>query len=266
MQPSSFDSKPKVLSMAVPQDNDSESYIRLRIGDQIKYLTLAPMTLDVDIITFPPDLFEHLPKFPSGDWTRAHIYRKSDHLVVEPSNKPLHVMGVTTCWHPNLVDVQSPSLTFEERQLERVNVVKYNSKPVISKIARFEFEVPWMENETAIYEAIDGHGIGPAFLGHLVERGRVMGFLIEKIDGKNGEIGDLGACESIVKRLHSLGIVHGDLNKYNFIIGPTKTTLIDFEKATKNGSKEEMQKEFTRLTEQLTEETGRGGPFRPVYD
>ena len=79
MQPSSFDSKPKVLSMAVPQDNDSESYVRLRIGDQIKYLTLAPMTLDVDIITssFPPDLFEHLPKFPSGDWTRAHIYRKS---------------------------------------------------------------------------------------------------------------------------------------------------------------------------------------------
>ena len=71
MQPSSFDSRPKVLSMAVPQDNDSESYVRLRIGDQIKYLTIAPMMLDVDIITFPPDLFEHLPKFPSGDWTRA---------------------------------------------------------------------------------------------------------------------------------------------------------------------------------------------------
>ena len=90
--------------------------------------------------------------------------------------------------------------------------------------------------------------------------------MIEKIDGKNGEIDDLEACESIVKRLHSLGIVHGDLNKYNFIIGPTRTTLIDFENATKNGSKEEMQKEFTRLTEQLTEETGRGGPFRAVYD
>ena len=93
-----------------------------------------------------------------------------------------------------------------------------------------------------------------------------MGFLIEKVDGKNGEIDDLEACESIVQRLHSLGIVHGDLNKYNFIIGPTKTTLVDFENSTKNGSKEEMQKEFTGLTEQLTEETGRGGPFRAVYD
>jgi RIO-like serine/threonine protein kinase len=47
---------------------------------------------------------------------------------------------------------------------------------------------------------------------------------------------------------HSLEIVHGDLNKYNFIVGPTKTTLIDFENATKNGGKEAMQKEFAYLT------------------
>jgi len=61
-----------------------------------------------------------------------------------------------------------------------------------------------------------------------------MGFLIEKIDGNNGEIGDLEACESIVKHLHSLGIVHGNLNKYNFIVGPTRMTLIDFENAKRN--------------------------------
>jgi predicted Ser/Thr protein kinase len=257
--PSSFHFKLEVLSMSVPDDNNSESDIRLRVGDQIKYLTVAPGTFPVDIISWPPDLFENLPKLPSGDWTRAHICRKSGHLVVEPSNKPLK--GVTTSWHHNLVDVQSIAL--EERLSARVEVVKYNSKSVVSKIARFEFEVPWMETETAIYQAIDGHGIGPAFLGHLVEHGRVMGFLIEKIDGRNGEIDDLEACESIVKRLHSLGIVHGDLNKYNFIIGPTRTTLIDFEGAIKNRNKEAMQKELLRLTEELTEKTGRGCPYRP---
>lgn len=246
--------------MDVDVDNDVESYYRLRIGDQIKYISVDSGTFHEDILTFPPDLIDHLPKLPSGDWTRAHICRKSDHLVVEPSNKPLK--GVTTCWHHNLVDVQS--LVFEERVSSRVRVVKYNSKSVISKIARFEFEIPRIETETAIYQAIDGHGIGPAFLGHLVEHGRVMGFLIEKIDGVNGEIGDLEACEFIVKRLHSLGIVHGDLNKYNFIVGHTRTTLIDFENAIKNGSKDAMQKEFVCLTEQLTEETGRGGPPMPV--
>ena len=245
--------------MDVDEDNNVASDYRLRIGDQIKYISVDSGTFHDDILTFPPDLIDHLPELPSGDWTRARIYRKSDHLVVEPSYTPLK--GVTTCWHHNLVDVQS--LAFEERIRSRVRVVKYNSKSVIAKIARFEFEIPWVETETAIYQAIDGHGIGPAFLGHLVEHGRVMGFLIEKIDGVHGEIGDLEACQSIVKRLHSLGIVHGDLNKYNFIVGPTRTTLVDFEDAIKNGSKEAMQKEFAGLTEQLTEETGRGGPAMP---
>ena len=113
-------------------------------------------------------------------------------------------------------------------------------KSVIAKIARFEFKVPWVETETAIYQAIDGQGIWPAFLGHLVEHGRVMGFLIKKIDGgAHGEIGDL-----------VLGIVHGDLNKYNFIVGPTRTALIDFENAIK---KMEAKKQCRSLTEQLTE-------------
>ena len=110
--------------------------------------------------------------------------------------------------------------------------------------------------------------MGPAFLrvGHhlvRVEQGRVMGFLIEKIDGVNGETGDLDhdARESIVKRLHSLGIDHGDLNKYNFIIGPNRTTVI--EDALKNGSKEAMEKAFAILTEQLTDEIGRGPPTMP---
>jgi len=94
-----------------------------------------------------------------------------------------------------------------------------------------------------------------------------MGFLIERIEDRHGNIGDLGSCQSIVKRLHSLGIVHGDLNRHNFIIGPSRTTLIDFENARKDGSKEAMQEEFARLAEQLTEETGRGsGLFQSHHE
>jgi tRNA A-37 threonylcarbamoyl transferase component Bud32 len=85
------------------------------------------------------------------------------------------------------------------------------------------------------------------------------GHLIERMDGHYGGIADLGTCQAAVKRLHSLGIVHGDLNRYNFIVSPSGATLIDFENARKNGSKEVMQKEFTQLAEQLTEESGRGG-------
>ena len=95
MHPSSFHFKTEVLSMEVDMNDDVESYFRLRIGDQIKYISVDLGTFHEDILSFPPDLIDHLPKLPSGDWTSAHICRKSDHLVVEPSNKPLK--GVTTC-------------------------------------------------------------------------------------------------------------------------------------------------------------------------
>jgi predicted Ser/Thr protein kinase len=133
----------------------------------------------------------------------------------------------------------------------RVHIVKYNLKSVDAKIARFEFEVPRVETETAIYQVIDGQGIGPSFLGHLIEHGRVMGFLVERIEGRPGGIADLGACQAVVERLHSLGVVHRDLNRYNFVISPSGVTLIDFENAMKSGDKEAMQKEFVQLAEQL---------------
>lgn len=242
--------------MEVDSSNEEESDYRVRIGTQIKYNSVDPGTYHQDILTFPPELFDHLPKLPDGDWMKVRIFRKSGHLIAEPSNAILK--GVTTCWHHNLVDVQS--LVFEERPSARVDVVKYNSKSTIAKIARFEHEVPWIEDETAIYQAIDGHDIGPVFLGHLVEHSRVMGFLLEKIEGRQAELGDLEACQSIVKRLHSLGILHGDLNKYNFIVGPTGITL---SARKKNGNKDAMQKEFASLADRLIEETGLGGGYMP---
>jgi tRNA A-37 threonylcarbamoyl transferase component Bud32 len=134
-----------------------------------------------------------------------------------------------------------PSLS-RNGSVMRVHIVKYNLKSVVAKIARFKFEeVPRVETETAIYQIIDGHDIGPSFLGHLIER----------IEGRPGGIADLGACQAVVERLHSLGVVHRDLNRYNFVISPSGVILIDFENAMKSGDKEAMQKEFVQLAEQL---------------
>jgi predicted Ser/Thr protein kinase len=247
--------KPQVLSMDVDPSNEVASEYRILIGDQIKYIVLDPGILDSEILSFPPDLFSHLPELPPGDWTRARIFQQSSRMIISPSNAELK--GVTTRWHQNVVDVRS--LIIEERLSTRVHVVNYNSKSVVAKIARFEFEVPLVETETAVYQVIDGHGIGPVFLGHLIEHNRVMGFLIERMEGHHAGIPDLGACQAAVERLHSLRIIHGDLNRHNFIVSPSGATLIDFENARKDGSKEEMQKEFSQLAEQLTEESGRGG-------
>ncbi|KAB8277879.1 hypothetical protein BDV30DRAFT_204453 [Aspergillus minisclerotigenes] len=53
--------------------------------------------------------------------------------------------------------------------------------PVIAKFARFAWEIQYIEDETTAYQWINGHDIGPRFLGHLTEHGRVIGFLMEGI-------------------------------------------------------------------------------------
>ena len=80
-------------------DNNVASDYRLRIGDQIKYISVDFGTFHEDILTFPPDLIDHLPKLPSGNWTRARIYRKSDHLVVEPSDKSTLIVSDSESAH-----------------------------------------------------------------------------------------------------------------------------------------------------------------------
>lgn len=41
--------------------------------------------------------------------------------------------------------------------------------PVIAKFARFPYETSYYDAETSIYALLEGHGIGPAFLGQLMK-------------------------------------------------------------------------------------------------
>jgi hypothetical protein len=56
-----------------------------------------------------------------------------------------------------------------------VRVVRYDPRLVVAKLVNFDFDIEQMNREAATYKAIDGHGIGPVFLGHMVEGDRVLG-------------------------------------------------------------------------------------------
>ncbi|XMA20651.1 hypothetical protein WAI453_013442 [Rhynchosporium graminicola] len=180
------------------------------------------------------------------------------------SSKPLE--AVTRIWHPRTFDVLGLKET--GRFGARVRIVEWEGREVVAKIARFDFEIPRVENETRVYEKIDRDrikypdlaAISPAFLGHLTEDGRVMGMLIEKLEGRRARIEDISACEAIVKRLHTLGIVHGDLNRHNLVVDEQSgiVRLIDFENA-KDYSDIQAKEEIDSLKDQLVEDTGRGG-------
>jgi predicted Ser/Thr protein kinase len=136
---------------------------------------------------------------------------------------------------------------------------------MIAKMARFDWEIPFIQRETEIYSLLEGNGIAPQFLGHIHEQGRIIGILLEKVMGRHAGIEDLQICYSAVKRLHGLGISHEVCNRYNFIVGiNNKATLLDFENSTVGASEDAMEAETAKLKEVLTETTDRGGGFMPL--
>ncbi|OBT85468.1 hypothetical protein VE02_06189 [Pseudogymnoascus sp. 03VT05] len=140
-----------------------------------------------------------------------------------------------------------------------------DQKTMIAKMARFPWEIQYIETETRIYQLLQPLQITPTFLGHIHEAGRVIGFLLEKVEGRSANIGDLEICKAALQRLHDLRNLHGDCNRYNFIVeADDKVTLIDFDNAKVDADAEMMEKEMDSLQEQLREETGRGDGFIQV--
>jgi predicted Ser/Thr protein kinase len=142
--------------------------------------------------------------------------------------------SVKNCWHHTYVDFEDIVLgKLLKPGLHEVTCAQLDTV-AMAKFARFEWEIQYMMNETRAYEWIEGKGIGPRFLGHLTEGSRVIGFLLERVtDARYADSTDLAACERSLQGLHQLGILHGDVNRFNFLIKGSEAVLIDFDTARK---------------------------------
>lgn len=258
--------QPVILSMEVDDDDSFESEYRLRIGNQVKYLIISPRTFDRDTLSFP---IQSLPSLPyNEEWTVAHISRDetSGDLKTSISNRTL--AGVRCQWHHTLVDClelektkQLTAMAFEAVVHSLLPTTLPSPATIIAKIARFEWELPRVEQETRAYQLLEGSGLTPRFLGHVHENGRIMGFLLEKIEGRPASFQDLGICEAALGKLHELGLIHGDVNRYNFLVTEEGVKLLDFECLLQDASPESMRKELETVRAELAEESGRGGGF-----
>lgn len=256
--------QPVILSMEV--DDDFESEYRLRFGHQVKYLVISPKTFDRDTLSFPTQC---LPSFPyDKEWAIAHIWRDetSGDLKTSISNRTLS--GVKCQWHKIRIDClelekikQLTAMALEAAFYSTLPITLTSLATLIVKIARFEWEIPRIEQETRAYQLLEGSGLAPRFLGHVHENGRVMGFVLEKLEGRPASFKDLCICETALKQLHGLGLVHGDVNRYNFLITKEGVKLFDFECFQGNASPNLMSKELENLRAELVEESGRGGGF-----
>lgn len=95
----------------------------------------------------------------------------------------------------------------------------------------------------------------------MTENGRIMGLLLQKVDGEPACTDDLPGCEALVRRLHGLGLIHGDVNRYNFLVDRASegagAHLVDFEHV-EGFDDERARQELASLPAELAEETGRG--------
>ncbi|KAL2209855.1 hypothetical protein CC79DRAFT_1365272 [Sarocladium strictum] len=252
---------PEILSMETSTRDDS--HLRIRYGDVVKYVIIAPGTLSSDELCLPLHAIPTLPYHDSA-WNTARINRnKETQAELQFSLEHRSLAGVTDIWHSELIDCLG---------LERVELLTMNTfscvrkdqlqgPTMIAKVARFSWEIPRLEQETHIYRLLQHTGITARFLGHIHEEGRVIGMLLEKLEGSFASIEDLANCEHTLGRLHSLGILHGDVNRHNFIVSKDGVKLIDFETCKETHDTTLLEAEMLRVASELQDESGRGAGF-----
>ncbi|KAF7560262.1 hypothetical protein G7046_g3889 [Stylonectria norvegica] len=271
---------PRIISMELDTSGRSDCDFRILAGDNVKYITVKAGALDAETLLDMPLNFQNIiPMLPydQNDWNSAYISRDESSGNLTTTLSQTELPGVQAIWHSETINFLELSrtkllsvLSFEcvrkqvsskDDSVSETPEIEI-SRVMIAKVARFWWEVQYIEAETQIYKLLQPLGITPKFLGHIHEGGRVIGFLLERVEGRAAGIQDLAICRTALQRLHHLRILHGDSNRYNFIVGTNgKVTLIDFEKSKVDAEASLLENEMALLEEQLREETGRGGGF-----
>lgn len=244
-------------------DADDESHFRLLVrGKHIKYVTVAAGVFTADDMCFEPSLLSILPPLPKGDWNDGYITKSQDlGKACFESAVRTQFPGVQSSWHRKYFDY------LDLKMGDKLRTNLYEARPpgslsesVVAKFARFSWEINYIEHECAAYNWIEGKNIGPKFLGNIVEEGRVIGFVLERIaDARHASTADYDACKTVLSRLHQLGITHGDINRHNFLVVGGKAVLIDFDSARKTADKSALEREMKELEGQLASTSGKGG-------
>ncbi|RDW79335.1 uncharacterized protein DSM5745_06187 [Aspergillus mulundensis] len=264
IQPVATAPNDEVLSLDL-EENDF--LYRIRKNSRIVYVSI----LDGGLL--PPDSrtdsgrvlskLRHLPRWEE-EW-RTLTVRRGAHGVQSTLDEfsphgldagQLHIPGAIFL---NLLDLKTVS-----RISDRISRVKYNGDTWILKIAQFRHEISALRREVSVYSTLTSNAfpLAPKFIGFAYEetKDRVVGFLMEDISGHHPDIHDLKDCMETVHRLHTFGIVHGDLNRHNFLITEHGAKIFDFEVSVVEGNVDPAaaEEELNSLAIGLEDESGIG--------
>lgn len=250
----------QVLQASVDPEGDSDFRILVN-NESVKYITIESGLFGLEEMCFGPSLISLLPPLPSSEWNQARVSRDPVNSVASFSIVPETTLpGITTLWHRTRVDHLDLVLGTKLRSnVYEATSERFPSK-VVTKFARFPWEIPRLQTETMIYECIEGHGIGPEFLGHLTEGERVIGFIMACVtDCRPAVLEDYRLCRSALIKLHGLAIKHGDVNRHNFLVHQETAVLVDFENSSQTTNTTDLEDELQCLQSTLKDTSDRGG-------
>ncbi|PKX90707.1 uncharacterized protein P174DRAFT_462885 [Aspergillus novofumigatus IBT 16806] len=191
--------KQEVLSLDL---EESHYLYRIRRNSRVVYVSI----LDGDII--PRDCRTDDDRW-GEEWKTLTVRSGFQGIESTPDEFIPHRLDLQRLNVPGAVFLNLLDLTRVSRISDRISRVKYDGKTWILKVARFRHEIPALQQEET--------------------KARTVGFLVEEILGKIPDIHNLRHCVETVRLLHTCGIVHGDLNKYNFLMTEHGAKNFDFE-------------------------------------
>ena len=159
------------------------------------------------------------------------------------------------------------------RPKHRTSRVTYNGKEYYMKTAPFSYQLGFLTREIETYRFLARlcSSLTPKLAGYVYEETprRVIGFLCEVIEGWHPNTEDIPLCKEALQRLHNLGVLHGDLNRYNILVTPTRNVqFIDLECSliAENSNQPDyfptkMKEEVESLHQGLSDQTDLGKPF-----
>ncbi|CZT18448.1 uncharacterized protein RCC_04293 [Ramularia collo-cygni] len=260
----------KVLDIDI---GDDDILYRVQRSNNIVYVRVMPPTMIPNETqrTFGPyvikELATHTPW--SQRWTTLTIDGRGENIEYKIDGKQPHRLDLGD------IDISC----YEKRNfLELDRIERWKSRvwkvscldgttPMILKIARFQFEVEWMAKEARIYHALRSRDVAPTMVA-LVYEGtpdRIIGILLEMVEGTCASSSDLDVCREKLAELHKTAR-HGDLNRWNIIIGPNGPRFIDFEESEFRPTKkdlafeESLKDEQKQLENALMDESNAGRP------
>ncbi|AEO64115.1 8f74d80c-9d20-4583-b429-502a4e2bdbf8 [Thermothielavioides terrestris] len=236
--------------------------------NRVLYVTVTNLAIiPEEKRTYGPSVIKELSKLKewNGDWKTLTVHMDGDRIWCETNAFLPHTVP-----KKHLLDIYPTydlfSLELRRPVTHRVFEVSHEGRSCYLKIARFPHELRYLTRELDAYHALAlaDTGLAPKLLGYVFEEtpDRVVGFLVESLEGRAAGVGDLESCREALHKLHRV-LLHGDLCKYNIIITPDGPKFIDFEMSTPaaDATGALLEEENEKLESQLADESGTGRPW-----